>query len=156
MVSIHDKRLWISMIGMVGLGSLSGITMAHPKDYYLSLNLPFFAPPSWLFGPVWIILYLMLGIAFYAIWVRKDFHKRSISLLLFCLQLLANLFWSFLFFNQKNIFAALIDISILFFLLALLQSLLFSTRRRLFYLLLAYQLWIAFATALTYAIYRLN
>lgn len=153
---IKDKRLWFSMLGIVVLGSLSGITINNPKKYYLSLELPFFAPPSWLFGPVWIVLYLMLGAALYFIWIDKSSKQRPLLLTLFIVQLVANLLWSFLFFNQKNILAALIDITILFLVLSLLQGFLFSVNRVTFLLLLPYYAWITFATALTYAIFFLN
>lgn len=153
---IKDKRLWFSMLGIVALGSLSGITINNPKKYYLSLELPFFAPPSWLFGPVWIVLYLMLGAALYFIWIDKPSKRRPLLLTLFVVQLVANLLWSFLFFNQKNILAALIDITILFLVLSLLQGFLFSANRVTFFLLLPYYAWITFATVLTYSIYFLN
>ncbi|GGI65749.1 MULTISPECIES: TspO/MBR family protein [Enterococcus] len=156
MTHIKDKRLWFSMIGIVALGSLSGLTMNNPKEYYLSLTLPSFAPPSWLFGPVWIVLYLMLGIALYTIWIQTHLKNRSLLLTLFTVQLIANLLWSFLFFNQKNILAALIDITILFLVLSLLQGFLFSANRVTFFLLLPYYAWITFATVLTYSIYFLN
>lgn len=153
---IKDKRLWFSILGIVILGSLSGITINNPKKYYLSLELPFFAPPSWLFGPVWIVLYLMLGAALYFIWIDKSSKQRPLLLTLFIVQLVANLLWSFLFFNQKNILAALIDITILFLVLSLLQGFLFSANRVTFFLLLPYYAWITFATVLTYSIYFLN
>lgn len=64
---LKDYRLWLCLVGIVGLGFLSSIFSGNPGDYYYSLQLPPFAPPSWIFGPMWTLLYIMMGGALYLI-----------------------------------------------------------------------------------------
>ena len=67
---VKDKRLWISIVGITGLGLLSGLFSVNAREYYQALRLPSFAPPGWLFGPVWLVLYIFMGITFYFIEVK--------------------------------------------------------------------------------------
>ena len=65
--------------------------------WYAGLNKPFFSPPNWLFAPVWTLLYLMMGVAFYLVWKQKKSHPTAIGL--FYLQLALNTLWSIIFFG---------------------------------------------------------
>ena len=66
---VKDKRLWLSIVGITGLGLLSGLFSVNAREYYQALRLPSFAPPGWLFGPVWLVLYIL--------WALLLFHLSS-------------------------------------------------------------------------------
>src|SRR6187455_3466380 len=92
------------LIGMV-------FTMDSVPGWYASLNKPSFNPPSWLFGPVWIILYLMMGISLFIIW--KEGLKNKVvksAFIIFVIQLIVNASWSVVFFGAHSIIGGLIVI----------------------------------------------
>ena len=74
---VKDKRLWISIVGITGLGLLSGLFSVNAREYYQALRLPSFAPPGWLFGPVWLVLYIFMGITFYFILVHPNKQQKK-------------------------------------------------------------------------------
>lgn len=123
------------------------------SQWYLNLVKPDFNPPSWIFGPVWIILYIMMGISLGIIWENRK--KKSLLLKLFVLQLLLNVVWSPLFFLFQRIDFALYDIILLWLTLIIL---LFYSRQLIsvVLLLIPYALWVSFALILNFSIYILN
>ncbi|MGM9903268.1 MAG: TspO/MBR family protein [Enterococcus sp.] len=153
---LKDYRLWICIIGVVALGFLSGLLSGNPGSYYYSLQLPAFAPPSWIFGPMWTFLYILMGIALYLI---LDMSKKKIRiklLWLFAIQFTCNFIWSILFFYLQNSFIAAMDITILVIVLAVLLYHLWLHNRLAMWLMIPYYLWVLFATLLNYSIYFLN
>ncbi|OTP09494.1 tryptophan-rich sensory protein [Enterococcus sp. 10A9_DIV0425] len=153
---LKDYRLWICIIGVVALGFLSGLLSGNPGSYYYSLQLPAFAPPSWIFGPMWTFLYILMGIALYLI---LDMSKKKIRiklLWLFVIQFTCNFIWSILFFYLQNSFIAAMDITILVIVLAVLLYHLWLHNRLAMWLMIPYYLWVLFATLLNYSIYFLN
>ncbi|THE09152.1 tryptophan-rich sensory protein [Enterococcus hirae] len=153
---LKDYRLWICIIGVVSLGFLSGLLSGNPGSYYYSLQLPAFAPPSWIFGPMWTFLYILMGIALYLI---LDMSKKKIRiklLWLFAIQFTCNFIWSILFFYLQNSFIAAMDITILVIVLAVLLYHLWLHNRLAMWLMIPYYLWVLFATLLNYSIYFLN
>ena len=151
-------KLIISILISLAVGAVSGFfTASSVKDWFVTLNKPSFNPPSWLFAPVWTILYLMMGIAFYLIWKsHAKLEKRYTGYTYYWLQLGLNFLWSFLFFYYRRPDLALIDIILLFIMIA---STVFSFRKvskTAAWLLAPYLCWVAFATALNFEIWRLN
>ncbi|MGE3319729.1 MAG: TspO/MBR family protein [Candidatus Berkiella sp.] len=136
------------------LGLLSGLySDGAQSQWYLELKKPKIIPPGWVFGVVWSVLYLLMGIALGKIWKVRLFNYSLLGL--FALQMLFNLLWSPLFFYYHYIHLALIDIFVLW---VCLISLMTQVRmyRSIYLLLVPYILWVSFALALNYSIYRLN
>ena len=121
------------------------------------LERPWFTPPAWIFAPVWMLLYLTMGIAAYLIW-KKGLAAPGVApgLLLFLIQLSLNGAWSLLFFGMRSPGLALVDILILW--IAIVGTLVaFYRRDRMAGLLLVpYLLWVSFATLLNFSFWRLN
>ena len=136
-----------------GLGAL--VTTPNISTWYASLNKPFFNPPSWLFGPVWTLLFLAMGIALYQIWTKKKslLHK---SLHWFWAQLLLNLVWSFLFFGLKNPLFSFTEIIFLWFAIYKTIQTFYKINRPSGLILVPYLAWVSFASLLNIAIFWLN
>ncbi|OPX63797.1 MULTISPECIES: TspO/MBR family protein [unclassified Methanoregula] len=137
------------------VGSL--VTITGPGSWYADLAKPFFTPPGWVFGPVWITLFTLMGIALYLVWqsgTEKPEVKKAIAL--FCVQFVFNIAWSFLFFGLRSPLLGLIDILILWFLIAATIAAFYRVNRTAAYLLVPYIAWVTLATALNGAIYLMN
>lgn len=156
---VKDKRLWLSIVGITGLGLLSGLFSVNAREYYQALRLPSFAPPGWLFGPVWLVLYIFMGITFYFILVHPNKQQKKRMITLFILQFIANFFWTFFFFSLQNNLLSVIDISLLWLLLIVQQW--DYLRYKLItrgWLMIPYILWVTFAAKikLQYFIFKLG
>lgn len=141
----------------VGLGSLGGIfTVAEIPNWYAGLNKPFFNPPNWLFGPVWTLLYILMGISLYLIWKLSSSEERTRAIWLFSIQFVLNFFWSIIFFKYHLLGWAFVEIMAMwvFILLTILQFKQLSSWAA--YLLMPYLLWVSFATILNASIWWLN
>jgi benzodiazapine receptor len=125
-------------------------------QWYERLTKPALTPPSWVFGPVWTLLYTMMGVAAWLVWKRHGFAGVAQSLWLFLLQLALNVLWSYLFFGLKNPGLAFLDIVVLW--LAILATIIafFRHYRPAGQLLLPYLLWVSFAVYLNLQFWRLN
>lgn len=142
----------MGIIICLGLGILSGISVsAGDSSWFQHLNKPTFNPPNWMFGPVWTILYILMGIALGKIWKNNS----RIQLTLFVTQFIFNLLWSPLFFYYHQILFALIDLLMLWTCLLIL-ILLIKKQSKIFILLLPYFLWVSFAGLLNFQIWMLN
>ncbi|CAN5573085.1 tryptophan-rich sensory protein [soil metagenome] len=137
-----------------GLGSL--VTTPRINGWYAELDKPFFNPPSWIFGPVWTVLFLAMAVTGWLVWRQRGFSGARVALTLFGIQLVLNVLWSTLFFGLKSPGAALIEIVVLW--TAILATLLTfrRTSRTAAGLLVPYLAWVAFATLLNLEIWRLN
>jgi tryptophan-rich sensory protein len=136
-------------------GGIGAIASVDAASFYAQLERPAWAPPASVFGPVWTTLYVLMGIAAWLVW-RTPAATKSRALTLFVAQLVANALWSWLFFGWR--LGALASIEVLV-LLALIGATLLAFARvsRLAALLLVpYLLWVAFASALTWSIWRAN
>ena len=137
-----------------GLGSL--FTTPEIEGWYARLLKPSWTPPSWVFGPVWSALYLMMAIAAWLVWRGHGFKAAMVPLALFAAQLLFNVLWSILFFGMHRVGLALADILLLW---AAILTTLFSFWRVSPWagaLMLPYLLWVSYATALNYSIWMSN
>lgn len=141
----------------LGIGALGGaVTAASVSSWYPTLAKPSFNPPDWIFGPVWTTLYILMGIAAWRVWRTAGSNTARAPLAVFALQLAVNLGWSVAFFGLRNPGLAVAVILVLD-LLVLATALMFRRTDRLAaMLLLPYLAWIAFATVLNVAIWRLN
>lgn len=138
-----------------GIGAIATATSIH--DWYISLNKPSFNPPNWVFGPVWSLLFVMMGIAAGLVWNKGFYHKWvQTALYHFGFQLILNGAWSMLFFGMKNPLWALVDIIALFILILFTIKWFKLVDKRAAYLLVPYACWVAFATILNFEIWRLN
>ncbi|MFA5080623.1 MAG: TspO/MBR family protein [Candidatus Paceibacterota bacterium] len=123
---------------------------------YLSLARPVFAPPSWIFGPVWTILYIMMGISLYLIWKKRKEYKINTALTLFFIQLFLNFFWTIIFFRWHNLSLAFYEIFALLLTIGFTIFYFKKISKMAAYLLIPYVLWVFFATILTFSILNLN
>lgn len=125
--------------------------------WYLELNKPFFNPPNWVFGPVWSILYLMIGISLYLIW-DEGINKKNVKIALsvFLIQWFFNAVWSVIFFGYHQIGLALMEIVLLWIFILLTIVNFYKVRKIAAYLLIPYLLWVSFATVLNLSLYLLN
>lgn len=141
----------------LGIGALGGaVTAASVKTWYPTLVKPSFNPPNEVFGPVWSVLYVMMGTAAWRVWRTTDWDTARGPLTLFALQLAINLGWSVVFFGLERIGPAVAVIVVLE-LVGVATALVFRPIDRLAaLLLLPYILWVTFATVLNIAIWRLN
>ena len=131
-------------------------TASSVGSWYPTLAKPPFNPPNWIFAPVWTTLYFMMAIAAWRVWRRDGMREARAALVLFALQLALNLTWSIVFFGLRAIGAALVEIIVL--LLAILATtVVFWQRDRVAGMLFVpYAAWVAFATVLNAALWRLN
>ncbi|MDZ7611894.1 MAG: TspO/MBR family protein [Candidatus Moranbacteria bacterium] len=139
-----------------GVGITSAL-LAGPADsqWYLNLEKPFFNPPGWIFGPVWTLLYFLMGWAIYRIWKAESAQKEKIYLLFFA-HLIFNFFWSIIFFRWQSINGAFLDIIILNLLIFYLILIMRRKDRLASILMLPYLAWTLFAAILNGFILFLN
>lgn len=152
-------RILIFSLGITFLAAAIGSYFTVPAIdfWYSGLNKPFFSPPDWIFGPVWTILFLMIGVAFYQVLIRlKKKDPLSYAVRTFYIQLGLNVLWSVIFFGLRNPSAALVEI----ILLGLSIYLTIRDFREIYlpasYLLTPYFFWVCFAFILNYSIVLLN
>lgn len=137
-----------------GLGSF--FTMDSITTWYAQLKKPWFNPPNQIFGPVWTVLYLMMGYASYLIYSQPASENRSKALKLYLVQLIFNFFWSIIFFYYGQIGLALIEILLLWVMINLTIIAFSKVNKNAAYLLLPYVVWVSFASILNAGIYLLN
>lgn len=150
-------KLALSIALPVTVGAISGFfTASSIQDWYIHLTRPGISPPNWVFGPVWTILYILMGVSFYLIWKHPPGRKRDRAIIIYIMQLLFNFLWSFIFFYFHQIGLALIEIVILWILIAVMIIRFARINPLAAYINLPYLLWVAFATILNAGFYLLN
>ena len=125
-------------------------------QWYSELSKPPFTPPSWVFGPVWTCLYVCIGLAAWSVWKVRGFRRAAIPLGLFAVQLLLNALWTPLFFGLQRPGLAFAEILVLWVMIAAAAWRFFKISRIAGWLMVPYLLWVAFAGALNFSIWRLN
>ncbi len=152
----------LTLIIAVGICLLAGYigsyyTTPEIPTWYAGLQKPDINPPSWVFAPVWTVLYILMGISLYLI-VQSDFKNQDVQfgLILFIFQLMVNIGWSFFFFGLHSTFYGFLAIVLLWAVLlcTIIQVWRFSIPAAV--LLIPYFVWVSFATYLNYAILILN
>lgn len=151
-------RLIVSIILCQFAGFVGSIaTRKAIPVWYAYLNKPSLTPPNWLFGPVWITLYFLMGISAFLVWKKVRFDTRvKTAMGLFFVQLFLNALWSLLFFGLRSPLAGLIDITILWALILLTIILFLRISKTAGFLLIPYILWVSFAIYLNFSIWILN
>lgn len=156
---MNTKIKLIIAIGLpLAVGALAGwFTSGSVGGWYSTIVKPSFNPPNWIFGPVWTLLYILMGIAFYMVWINAadNILKRKATLFYF-IQLALNFCWSFIFFYAQQPGWALIDIVFLWVNIAATIYWFSKISKTAAWLLVPYILWVTFATALNFAIWKLN
>ncbi len=155
--------MWIKAIISLALPLVCGsvasfFTIPSIKGWYAGLAKPSFNPPNYLFGPVWMALYIMMGIALFLVWKKPGIPpvlKRT-AITLFIVQLIFNFFWSIVFFNVHAIGWALLEIICMWVLILLTIVWFGRISKPAAWLLVPYIVWVSFATILNFAIWRLN
>lgn len=126
------------------------------NGWYDSLNQPSFNPPNTVFGPVWTVLYILMGISLYLVWKGLPGTKREMAIGIFALQLLLNFLWSLFFFYFRDIEIALFDIVGLWIAIVAMIISFYRIKPLAAWLNIPYLLWVSFATALNVSYYMLN
>ena len=152
------KPALVGVLICEGVGLLAAwATQTSVTTWYPTLTKPGFTPPDWLFGPVWTVLYAMMGVAAALVWQRRTEDTTSQSaLVLFGVQLLLNGGWSFAFFGARSPGLGLIVIVALWGALAWTTERFFRVRAAAGWLLVPYLLWVTYAGALNLSIWLLN
>jgi len=160
--SVSKTKAGAILIGSVLLCNCAGLlgslfTTTGPGSWYSTLIKPAFNPPSWIFAPVWTLLYILMGISLYLV-IMEGMKGRDvrIPLLIFAIQLILNILWSYAFFGLESTFFGLLVILILWISIVATMILFYPVRKAAAWLLVPYILWVSFATLLTYTIYSLN
>lgn len=138
------------------IGSL--VTMPAVESlWFTELSKPFFQPPNWLFAPVWTILYILMGIAA-GIVAASAMHERvgKLALVMFAVQLVLNVLWSFLFFGAQSLLGASICIIALWGTLLSTTVLFFKINKAAGWMMSPYILWVTFASVLTVTLFFMN
>jgi len=148
----------LSIAITLSIGALGGYATAQSvKTWYPLLNKPSFNPPNWLFAPVWTSLYILIGIAAYLVWVKRDqvqHFPRTVAI--YFIQLILNLAWSFIFFYLHEIGFALAEIIALLLVVILNAVMFYKIDKWAGLLFIPYILWVSFASFLTYNLFILN
>jgi len=134
----------------------AALTAVSVRDWYQTLSRPAWTPPDWVFGPVWTTLYFLMALAAWLVWRRTGWSTGRTALVLFALQLVLNAAWSPLFFSLHSPGIALVDIILLW---AAIAATLWSFGRisaLAASLFVPYLMWVSYATALNWAIWRMN
>jgi tryptophan-rich sensory protein len=136
--------------------AIAALASRNAPEFYSQLTLPSWAPPQWVFGPVWTTLYTLMAIAAWWVWHRRGFAGTQIALVLFVVQLAANAFWSWLFFGWHLGALAFAEVLLLWCLIVATIVAFQRIRPLAAVLLYPYFLWCTYAAALTFAVWRLN
>jgi benzodiazapine receptor len=155
---LHQSAALVLCVGVCFAAAAVGAMLTNPSvpGWYASLTKPSWNPPSWVFGPVWSLLYLLMGVSAWLVWLKAGFRAARVPLALFGVQLVLNMAWSALFFGLRSPGAALIEIVLLWG--AILATMIAFWRRSApaGWLMLPYLAWVTFAVALNLAIWNLN
>lgn len=150
----------IASIFVCQLAGFIGSLFTRPSlaTWYQTLEKPFFMPPEWLFSPVWITLYLIMGISLFLVWNKKrdETNLKKTALLFFLVQLIFNIAWPVVFFGMQNIGLGVIVILILWLLILITTIKFYQLLKIAAILLVPYLLWVTFATVLNIAMLVLN
>lgn len=159
-----SQRSTLSQIaGLVGwlavafaAASIGAFASVNAGTFYAQLVRPSWAPPAWVFGPVWSVLYMLMGIAAWLVWREQGARRQGVALTIFIVQLVVNALWSWLFFAWHQGALAFADVLVLLVLIAAMIRSFWRIRPLAGVLMLPYLLWVGFASALTWAVWRGN
>jgi tryptophan-rich sensory protein len=152
-LKIFSSIVLCELVGLLG----TPFTLSAIPSWYVTLNKPFFAPPNWLFGPVWTLLYFLMGVSFFLIW-NQGWQKATVrkASYFFLAQLALNFIWTPVFFGLRAPLLGLVVILSLWLMIILTMRKFYPLSRPATYLLIPYIFWVSFATLLNGAIVVLN
>lgn len=157
---VNFFKLVVSILLSLAAGFVgSYFTTSEITSWYKNLNKPFFNPPDYLFGPVWTILYILMGVSLFFIWrdqSSKNKKNKRMGINYFVFQLIFNAFWSIAFFGAHSPLFGLIIIVILWVLIFQTIKTFSKINKTAAYLLYPYIAWVSFATILNLVIFILN
>ena len=150
-------RLLACIAFPVAVGGFSGfLTVANISGWYTTLAKPSFNPPNYLFGPVWTLLYVLMGVSFYLVLNQPKSKERSLGFAIYGIQLFLNFWWSIIFFSLKRVDFAMVEIVVLWITILGMIIVFFKVKKQAAYLQIPYLLWVSFASALNLGILLLN
>jgi benzodiazapine receptor len=151
-----NSFLWLAAFVCVAeaAGLIGTLFLGNIDTWYATLNKPFFSAPNWVFGPVWTILYALMGIAAFLVWRAQN--KNQTALRLYWIQLALNAIWVPLFFGLRSLSLSLLDIVALLILIVATIIAFARVRTAAAFLLAPYLLWVLFATALNFVLWQMN
>lgn len=155
------RSLAAQLVGLLGwllaafaAGAVGAVASVNAASFYAQLSKPSWAPPAWVFGPVWSALYVLMGVAAWLVW--RSPGSKGMALRLFGAQLAANALWSWLFFAWHQGALAAVEVLVLLMLIGATATAFWRISRYAVLLLVPYLLWVSFASVLTWAIWRGN
>ncbi len=144
------------LVATFAVSAVGALASIQARPFYGALAQPAWAPPPWLFGPVWTALYAMMAIAAWLVWRSGGWRSNRTALWLYSGQLVLNGLWSWLFFAWSRGALAFADILVLWVLIVATLVSFWRVRPLAGALLVPYLLWVTFATALNYSLLQLN
>lgn len=153
-VQLLGLTAWLVLaFAAAAVGALASVEAAA---FYEALVRPVWAPPGWVFGPVWSALYALMGVAAWLVWRERGLGPAGGALPLFIVQLAANALWSWLFFAWRLGVWAFAGALLLWALVLATTVAFWRVRPLAGALLLPYLAWVGFAALLTFVVWRLN
>lgn len=153
-------RNFLGLVGWIVLcfaaAWIGAASSSNAPQFYRELTQPSWAPPAWIFGPVWTVLYLLMAIAAWLVWKERGFGGARMELATFLVQLTLNALWSWLFFTRNSGLWSFVDIMFLWVLIVATIILFWRVKPLAGALLLPYLGWVSFAAGLNYALWTSN
>ncbi len=152
------QRHWAALVGFIVLcfGASAIGAFFPPDEWYATLVRPGYAPPNWVFGPVWTVLYFTMAVSGWLVWTSRRGPSKAAALTAYAVQLFLNSIWSVLFFGMHRPDFALLDISLLWLAIVCTITLFRRHSTAAALLLLPYLAWVSFAALLNYGFWSLN
>ena len=152
----HWLMLGVAFALVAATATVGGLASAQAPDFYRSLASPAWAPPGWVFGPVWTVLYAMMALAAWLVWRERGFAGAPLALSLFLVQLILNALWTWIFFAWRSGGAAFAEIVLLWLMILATIAAFMQVRTVAGVLLMPYAAWVTYAAALNFALWRMN
>lgn len=152
--SVQGLLVWLALAYVTA--TVGAIASVDAREFYAQFTQPAWAPPGWVFAPVWASLYTMMGIAAWLVWKQCGFVGAATALTLFCIQLAINALWSWLFFAWHLGALAFVDVLLLWALIVATVVTFWRVSHLAAILLLPYLAWVTFASVLTFSVWQLN
>ncbi len=159
---MNKTKSVLGLIGWIALSQLAGVvggffTTSSVETWYPGLEKPSFSPPNWVFGPVWTVLYVLMGVAAWLVWKNSAGNPVARSgLRIFCFQLVLNALWSIVFFGLREPMWAWIELIALWIAILVTFGHFIRIHRLAGLMIMPYLAWVTFAGVLNYYIWRLN
>jgi tryptophan-rich sensory protein len=155
---MDDRIALVALLGASAAAEGAGawLTSRSVATWYPTLVKPVWTPPGWIFGPVWTLPYLLMAVAAWLVWRERVRHPVGPALTLYVVQLIVNVAWSGLFFGLQDPAAGLVGIGVLWVAIVATMTAFCRARRLAAWLLAPYAMWVSYAAALNWALWRLN